>query len=200
MQSIDNKIKSIIFGHGGGWCMTAADFQETGSEVAVRQVLSRLHRKGTIRRLAQGIYDYPAHDKVFGVIPPDHKKVAAAIERRDNVRTQPTGAYAANLLGFDEQVPARIVFVTDGASKKLKIQNTVYAFRRTTPKNMALAGTVMGLIIQALRHMKAKNITPKIEMVLKNHLKKIDDKEIARSSKYAPIWIRALIRKLRGVS
>lgn len=200
MQTIDNKIKSTIFGHGNGWCMTAACFQDIGSASAVRQVLSRLHRKGVIRRLAQGIYDYPLHDDRLGLIPPDHDKVVTAIAKKDNIRIQPTGAYAANLLGFNEQVPARIVFLTDGAPKKIRIGNTVYAFRRTTPKNMALAGTEMGLVIQALKHIGEKNITPKIEMVLKKHLTRIGAKKIMRSLKYAPIWIRVLIKKLGEMS
>ncbi len=34
---------------------------------------------------------------------------------RDRVRLQPSGAYAANLLGLSEQVPAKVVFLTDGS-------------------------------------------------------------------------------------
>jgi hypothetical protein len=36
---------------------------------------------------------------------------------RDRVRLQPSGAYAANLLGLSEQVPAKVVFLTDRASR-----------------------------------------------------------------------------------
>lgn len=35
----------------------------------------------------------------------------------DRVRLQPSGAYAANLLGLSEQVPAKVVFLTDGPSR-----------------------------------------------------------------------------------
>lgn len=196
MHSIDNTIRNKIIGHGNGWCMTAADFLGVGSNDAVYQVLSRLHRKGMIRRLAQGIYDYPVQDPILGVIPPKQDNVAKAIAAKANARIQPTGAYAANLLGFDLQVPARVVYLTDGISKKLKIGNTDFVFRRTTPKNMALAGTHIGLIVQALRHIGKGNITPKIESILKKRLQQIDSKQSSMADKYAPAWIRDLIKKV----
>jgi len=43
--------------------------------------------------------------------------VATAVAGRDRVRLQPSGAYAANLLGLSEQVPAKVVFLTDGPSR-----------------------------------------------------------------------------------
>ena len=46
---------------------------------------------------------------------------AKALQSRDASRLQPTGAYAANLLGLSEQVPAKIVFMTDGMDDLLKL-------------------------------------------------------------------------------
>ena len=198
MQTVVNKVKFTIYGHGRGWCMIPGYFRHAGSDASVRQALSLLNREGMIRRLAKGIYDYPLHDEVLGILPPDVKKVAKVIADKNKIRIQPSGAYAANLMGFDDQVPARVVFVTDGVSKKIRVGNQEIIFRKSSPKFLAMAGTNMGLIIQALRHLGKKNMTPRTEKVLKRHLSKIDPKQIKKADVYAPAWIRDLIRKLKG--
>lgn len=197
MHTVVNKVKSVVYGHGRGWCMIPAYFRQAGTDVSVRKALSVLQKQGVVRRLSKGIYDYPVKDDVLGIIPPDVDKVAQAYADKNKIRIQPTGAYAANLLGFDNQVPARVVFLTDGNSKKMTIGNTVYSFRKTSPKNMALAGRQIGLVIQALRHIGKDNITPKVEMVLRDRLHHIELKEIKLSDKYAPSWVRGLIRKAK---
>jgi len=53
-------------------------------------------------------------------------------EGRDAVRLQPTGAYAANLLGLSDQVPMRIVFLTDGLGRRVKIGRKEVILKRTT--------------------------------------------------------------------
>lgn len=42
-------------------------------------------------------------------------------------------------------------YLTDGRTRRLKIGNLQILLRRTTPRNMATAGTISGLVIQALR-------------------------------------------------
>jgi len=70
---------------------------------------------------------------------------------KDRIRLQPAGAYATNLLGLSEQVPAKVVFLTDGPSRTVKIGRQEIQLRRTTPRNMAAAGRLSGLLMQALR-------------------------------------------------
>jgi len=67
------------------------------------------------------------------------------------MKLQPSGAYALNLLGLSEQVPAKIVFLTEGESRTLKIGSMTIQLRRTTPRNMATAGRLSGLIIHDFR-------------------------------------------------
>ena len=44
-----------------------------------------------------------------------------AISKKYKIKTQPSGAYAANLLGISEQVPRKMIFLTEGEGKKLMI-------------------------------------------------------------------------------
>lgn len=81
-QTVENSVKNKIFGHGRGWCFTAGDFAGAGSDESIRQALSQLHKQKVIRRLAQGIYDYPKEHDVLGIIPPDLNQVAKAIAKK----------------------------------------------------------------------------------------------------------------------
>ena len=48
-------------------------------------------------------------------------KVAKALAGKSGARLQPTGAYAAKMLGPSDQVPAKVVFLTDGRSKRVRL-------------------------------------------------------------------------------
>lgn len=65
---------------------------------------------GTIRQLGRGLYDYPKLHQALGPLAPTPEALAKAMAGRDRVRLQPSGAYAANLLGLSEQVPAKVLF------------------------------------------------------------------------------------------
>ena len=86
--------------------------------------------------------------------------IVAALTGKDKLRLQPTGAYAANLLGLSDQVPARIEFLTDGTSRTVKAGPMQIVLKRTTPRQMAAAGRTSGLVIQALRSLGPDNLTP----------------------------------------
>jgi len=59
MQSLDKQMRERITKSGRGWCFTPIAFLDLGRKDAIWVALSRLVQKGTIRRLARGLYDYP---------------------------------------------------------------------------------------------------------------------------------------------
>jgi len=196
-QSIDNKVLNRIYGKGRGWVFTPNHFLDLGSRTAVCKALERLVNSGTIRRLARGLYDYPKNHPDFGNLPPNYERVAQALAGRDNLKIQPSGAYAANLLGLTEQVPAKIVFLTDGANRKVQIGKRKIVLKRTTPKNMATAGQISGLVIQALRYLKLDYVNSDVIEKLKNRLTETDKKKIMNDIRYAPTWIGKIFRQLQ---
>jgi len=48
--------------------------------------LSRLVAKGTIRRLARGLYEYPREHPEFGKLSPEIGEVAGALAGKDRIR------------------------------------------------------------------------------------------------------------------
>jgi hypothetical protein len=103
------------------------------SSSAIDSCLRRLKAAGTIRQLARGLYDYPVNDPVLGTVAPSADAIARALVARDAIRMQPSGAYAANVLGLSNQVPSRIVFLTDGPARKVKIGKREIILRRGSP-------------------------------------------------------------------
>ncbi len=172
------------------------DFLDLGSREAVDLALHRLTRKGTIRRLARGVYDFPREHPVLGVLSPSPDTVAQALAGRDRTRLNLPGACAANVLGLSEQVPAKAVFLTDGPSRTVKIGPTTIQLRRTTPRNMAAAGRLSGLLIQALRELGEEHVTPARREHLKRTLPADKRRELVKDIRLAPAWMHPIFREL----
>jgi hypothetical protein len=193
VPSIEQNIISRIETKGKGTCFTPKALLDLGSPEAIRITLHRLEKRGFIRRLARGLYDFPKLHPVMGLLSPHPDEVARALSERDASRVQPSGAYAANVLGLSEQVPARIVFLTDGATRRVKVGNQEIILKNTTPRNMATTGRISGTIIQALRHIGAKQITDRHVAHLRALLSGADKKQVRTDRVYAPGWMHALI-------
>ena len=195
-QSIDSQILAAIKGQGRGSVFVPADFLDLGSREAVDVVLHRLIGKGTIRRLARGVYDFPKEHPVLGLLSPSAEDVATALAGRDRTRLQPAGAYAANALGLSEQVPAKAVFLTDGPTRTVKIGPTTIQLRRTTARNMAAAGRLSGLLIQALRELGKEHVTPERRAHLRRTLPADKRRDLIKDLRLAPAWMHPIFREL----
>jgi hypothetical protein len=195
-KNIDNKIVSRVYGHGKGWVFTPSSFKDLGSRDAVASALKRHKQSGLIRQISRGLYDYPKTDPDLGVLEPTTDDIAKALAGRHATRLQPSGAYAANLLGLSTQVPTKIVFLTDGRSRSVQIGKRQITLKQTTPRNMATAGKVSGLIIQALRHLGSKNVDKEIIAALKKRVSAEDRKRLIADIQHAPAWIADIFREL----
>jgi hypothetical protein len=193
-QPLDQQILSRFYGAGRGSVFHPNSFLHLGRRSAIDQALSRLTAKGRIRRLARGLYDYPKVHPVLHQLAPNPDLVAKALAGKHGIRLQPSGAYAANLLGLSEQVPAKIVFLTDGPSKAVQIGNQQIHLKRTTPKNMQTAGRTSGVVIQALRYLGKEHINERIVEILKQKLSPQDKRRLLEDIRFAPSWMAALFR------
>lgn len=195
-QSVEKPMLASIRGRGRGSVFVPTDFLEFGSRKAVDVALHRLVKKGTIRRLARGVYDFPKEHPVLGELMPTAETIAKALAGRDHTRIQPAGAYAANRLGLTEQVPAKAIFLTDGPSRSVTVGPQTIQLRHTTPRNMASAGQLSGLLIQAFRELGKEHITPERISMLKKTLPLEKRKAIVKDIKLAPAWMRPLFYEI----
>lgn len=197
MQSIEYKIKEWIIKKRRGNIFFASDLKKVGSSGAVRLSLWRLCNEGFIIRLSAGIYLYPKISKLIGTVYPSIEDIAKAIAKSEKARLIPTGLYALNKLGLSTQVPMRVVFLTDGTPRNIKIGGkTSIIFKKTIPKYLSLKGKITTLVIFALKEIGKNQVRAeeleKIKAVLKHETKE----NIIHDSLLAPEWITEIILKL----
>ena len=195
MKTIANSIYQRILKKKRGWVFTPFDFQDLGPRVSIDQTLSRLAKKEKIRRVTQGVYDYPELSR-FGQIPADLLSVADAISRSTQSKILVSESYAANILGLSNQVPAKLILYTDGARRIRKVGQQKIIFKQTTPKKLMGAGKISGLVFQSLRYFGKDRISNTIISRLKKILKP-KDKELIVKEKYStPIWMQIAINQI----
>jgi hypothetical protein len=197
-KNTDSQILSRIYGHGRGWVFTPIHFKDLGSRDAIASALKRYKQSGMIRQLARGLYDYPKTDLELGPLQPSTDDIATALAGRDAARMQPTGAYAANLLGLSTQVPMKVTYLTDSLSRTVQIGKRQITLKRTTPRNMATAGKVSGLVIQALRHLGQEHVDKQVIAQLDRVLDGQAKSQLMKDIRCAPAWIADIIRDLAG--
>jgi len=196
MASVNYHINHSISRRKRGDLVFATDFRSKGSDAAVRQALSRLVKSGKLKRLAQGIYYLPKIDPIFGEIRPSPGEVAETLAKKEKVRIRPAGAYALNQLGLSTQVPTKLVYITDGVPRKIKVGKAVIIFKATTQKKLSAKGKLSGLIIQALDELDTRNMNSDMEKRIKELLLKEDPKKLKHDLALASARIHDYIIKL----
>lgn len=195
MESVEKQIERYIKQKPLGSIFFPEDFSDFGSSDAVRKALERLVDKIVVFRIAQGIYTRPQKSKLIGEVMPSAETVAEAIIKRDRVRTVPTGSYALNALGLSTQIPMKIVLLTDGSPREIKLGKRVIKFKKTTPKNLLAKGKISRLVIQALKEIGNGQVTESEEAKIIKLLKEEDQKDLIYDIGLAPVWIQKIMRK-----
>lgn len=194
-MSIEDKILERIEALPLGELLLPSDFSELGSSEAVRLSLFRLEKIGVITRVAQGIYVRPKESPLIGKLLPTAEEVAAAIAKRDHIRTLPTGSYALNALGLSTQVPMNIVLLTDGSPREIRVGKRKIKFKKTTPKNLMAKGKISRLAIQALKEIGNGKVRQEEMAKIIDLLKKEDMKDLKHDISLAPVWIQKIMKQ-----
>lgn len=195
MQSVEYKIEKAVKSKPRGSLFFPEDFSQKGSSESVRKALQSLKEKGIIKSVAHGIYVRPVMDEYIGDVLPTAEEVAKAIEKRDKIKLVPTGAYALNALGLSAQIPLKLVFLTDGAPRSIKVGNRTIKLKKTTPRNLKARGKISSLVIQALREIGKDNATKEELKKIIELLQKEDQSNLKYDISLAPEWIRKIMKQ-----
>ena len=190
------RIMKSVRARGRGAAFTAHDFDAFGQPDAIRQALSRLVKRGQIRRVARGLYDWPRTVVNLGiVVAPDVEAVVAALARHDGARIVLDGAQAANRLGLSTQVPARESYLSTGQSHRIALGHRVIEVRHAPPRLMAAAGGA-GLALSALAHLGPHDVDDddiaRLQQVLAPH----DKAALMRAAPRTYKWMRPILHKI----
>jgi hypothetical protein len=125
---------------------------------------------------------------------PSAEEVAKGIAKRDRIKLIPTGSYALNALGLSTQVPLKLVFLTDGAARTIKVGKRTIKLKRTSPKNLLAKGEISALVIQALREIGKDNVTEVEINKIVSLLRQEDTTKLIHDIDLAPAWIRTIMK------
>lgn len=192
-EVIELKILNKIKKARGGTLFFIDNFINKGTNEAIRKALERLVKAGELKRVATGLYIRPKKDTVIGYITPGIEEIAQAIAKRDKARIVPTGTYALNKLGLSTQIPLNVVYLTDGAARKIKIGQRTITFKKTAPKNLAALGEISKLAIQALKTIGKNKVTSEEVEKIRQLLKKENPVHLQHDIRLAPEWIRKIL-------
>ena len=191
------KILQRIYGHGRGWVFVPKDFFDIGTSAAVRQALSRLKRQGTIRRIMQGVYDYPSFSTLLQApSSPEPDSIAQAIARATGWTILPTGDTALNLLGLSTQVPAKYQYFSDGPSKRYVWEGGAFEFKHRTNKETTNLSYRTAILVQALKSLGETNIDTRVISVLREKFSTNELNLAFRETRYATSWVYKIIKQL----
>jgi hypothetical protein len=176
-----------------GAAFTPKAFGDLGNRAAVDQALSRLTKAGKIRRISRGVYDIPKTHPTLGLLSPDPDAVARAIASQAGYRLQPTPARAANVLGLSSQVPAQIIYLIDGSSRKITVGNQIIHFKHAGPRALLGAGTPAGVALQAIRAFGPDHLTAGVIQQLRHSLPSDAKTSLKKLAHHAPQWMASAI-------
>ena len=198
MQSIHSQLEDKILSLKKGAIVFVSDFAGFGTAENVKKVLLRLEKKQLLVRLAHGIYLYPKIDKELGILYPSTESIAEAIAKRDKIRIIPTGIYALQQLGISTQIPMNVIYLTDGAPRKIKVGKRTITFKKTVPKNLAIKNKVLSNIVQGLKELGKENITDEVKQKINQALQKVPVKALKEEILNAPVWVRNEVLSLNN--
>ena len=181
--------------------VSISDLREAGPRPAVDKALSRLVQQGKILRVRRGLYAWPRVSTLLKqVVPPPPDEMVHVWARKNGLRIVPTGALAANLLNLSTQVPAKIIYYTNGRTKTLKFGPHTVKLLNRGPKTMDVRGRVSPLIFQALKYLGKKGMTPKVIARLNSSLTDQEKNELKRNIPRAVAWMRPVLEEVvKGV-
>ncbi len=195
MLSIDQQVEETISKAKAGSVMFTEDFTHLSNSGAVNTAMHRAAKKGLIKRLARGVYAIPKESRLVGEVLPSVDEVVHAIAKRDKARLLPTGANAMYQLGLTTQLPLKMVYLTDGSPRIIKIGKRTIQFKLTTPKMLSLKGKVSKLVMQALKSIGNGKVTDSEEQKIINLLKQEDRSLLKHDISMAPQWIGEIMAK-----
>ena len=199
MDTVKQKILTRIQQNGYGKAYSPKDFLDLGSRGSVDVALSQLVDAGTIRRVIRGVYDYPESGALIaGLLSPDLDEVARALARKHGWRILAAGAHAANMLGLSTQVPAKAVYLSDGPTRRIKLDRRTIQFKHAEPKTLGATSEVNGLVIQALRHIGKHEVTDVMVRRIARVLPKPDRDTLLQDTQYSTDWVHEVAKAIIG--
>lgn len=187
MQTLAKQVMEHAAGLPEGTPLAAKELLHLGNRAAIDQVLSRLVRRGALLRAGRGIYVLPVESR-FGSRAPSTAKLVEGMASQRGETIVSHGAAAANALGLTTQVPVRAVYLTSGASRRLKLGAQTVELRHAPVWQLILPGRAAGDVVRALAWLGPEKAGEALR-TLRSKLPAADMKQVASVRSRLPTWM-----------
>lgn len=194
-ESINSQIENKIKRSKPGQIILTSDFKDLGTSTAIRKTLSRLVDQKVLVRMGKGVYVVPIQNIIFGEVLPSIEEIAVSLAEKEHVKIMPTGQYALNKIGLSNQVPMKMVFLTNGTKKNINIGKSSIVFQPTTTKKLAMVGSISSLLFLGLEELDLNRLTESELEKITDLLKKEDQNNLKHDLKLAPSRISDFVIK-----
>lgn len=199
MKTMKQKIVERIIRLEAGTAFMAKDFLDIASRGTIDVALSTLVQEGAIRRVRRGLYDRPRmNPSLGGELSPDIDEAARTLARRHRWSIVPEGAWAANLLGLSTQVPAKIIYLSDGPSKKVELGRRTIFFKHARPQGFVGQDGKGALVVQALRYLGKDNTDHDVISRLRGMLSESERRKLVKATRFGVDWIYEAAKRVEG--
>ena len=174
-----------------GTLLTAPRLLHLGERGAVNKALSHLARRGDLLRAWRGLYVRPIPTR-FGPRSPTIESVVASLAELWGETIATHGAVSANRLGLTTQVPVRVVYLTSGAGRALRLGNLSLTLNHDPLWQFVQAGRLTGEIIRALAWLGPSE-SARVLPFLSAKLSPADREALVEATPLLPPWLAQLI-------
>jgi hypothetical protein len=187
MSTVAEKILSHAKALPEGTLIGARELLGLGSRAAVDQALKRLEARKEVMRLGRGIYALPVKTR-FGRRAPAAEKVVERIAATRAETIVRHGAAAANALGLTTQIPTKLVYLTSGPNRKLKLGSQVIEMKHAPQWMLLPARPRAGEAVRALEWLGARRAAEALT-TLKQRLPRAVLEELIALRPALPAWM-----------
>jgi RNA-binding protein YhbY len=176
-----------------------SDFIDITNAETIRRNLNRFAKTGIIRRVLNGVFEKPKYSALleeYVAVDPD--AVAKALARNYHWTIAPSGNTALNLLGLSTQVPAVWSYISDGPYRSYEWNSTKIIFKNRANKEITRLSYMTILVIQSLKTIGKKGVTPEIITRLSNRLNVIEKSKMLQEATEATDWVYNTIKEICG--
>ncbi|WP_434335180.1 DUF6088 family protein [Mycoplasma capricolum subsp. capricolum] len=196
-MSYTSQIQDRIDSFRSGKVFISNDFLDIASNETVRRTLNKLAHEHKIRRIMNGFYYNPEYSELIHEYEMfTINELAFSIARKYNWEIAPFGIACLNILGLSTQVPAKMIYVSNGKNKTYKIQKREIEFKKVNNKEISNMSLKTKIVIQAIKEIGKNELNQKDINKIQNQLSDTEKQNLLKEAKNTTAWIYEYIKKI----
>ncbi|HOD62489.1 MAG TPA: DUF6088 family protein [Bacilli bacterium] len=195
MKPVSLRVQEYIDKLSPGAVIRNSDISIPSNEqIALAKTLSRMSKKGLIKRIQKGLY-YKPKITAFGPVRPSDREILTSIIKQK--KGYITDIIAANAIGATTQIPKEIVIASKNYQPPRNIAGLTIRYRRATIQSSSVSTEVLQILdsLRIIKHIPGSTVDEALSAIIikiESLSPKLRKELISSAKEYNPS-VRALI-------